>query len=927
MSQNERLREALLEIEFLREREKNTLRETKALFDILRLNTGRGTPKDILRKSLLKCSDVVGAQGAAIVTFSEKTLTVEAASDEDIERQSYPISPPFFAKARNVLDARRVPELETAAFLKTLNASSLLVAPDFTDAQSPLALLCWHTSPRFFSKRHLNFAQQTVQLISQSSRTAALALQNARLAAVIDGSSSGFAIADATQPELPLIFVNKAFEEMTGYSAHEVLGQNCRFLSAEERNSPERVRLRAAVQNREPGRFLLRNIRKDGSEFWNDLSLFPVYDDGGQVIQLVATQTDATERVRVEAERRRLQDHLQNVLDHTRDAFLMVLDDGTVAFANDGTRAMFRAAKVGWRPGSTFFENWAEYTSSLPTSVGILPGELSNPDLQALAQRPDGIQTSLPDGRQVLFRAQHAGGNAIVVSATDTTAIRTTERLLRQRAAAVENAIDGIGILDEDGRITYANTALAQLMGYPNEDMLLGRKWAQKYQIPEDADQLRAENSLKDGVEILQIQADDKRLAFHEVTRTNVEKIGEVMVVRDITRRLRNQNRLSELNSQIEDATRREAISNLAAGLAHDFNNVLSAITGSATLIETDPTVKKDIREHANRISRAGVAAARLVNRMLDLGSAGDEASVFDLRSILTEVRALAETNLSDGTVFTLDPGTEALHIRAAAQDITLLLLNLVINAHDALPDGAGTIAVALNGDAPPVDQIPLQGSPNPGQAYAQLSVKDTGSGLSKEVAENMLDAFFTTKGSRGTGAGLAMVSAIVKRLGGAIYVNSALGIGTRFDILLPRFEHEDCSPTASFIAPDLTGQTILVLDDQLEVASVTASFLENCGAEVSMLDDPALAVEVLLEDPNGWTALITDYDMPQLTGGDVIEAVHEKCPNLAIVVVTALARRLPDQRLTHASVVGVFAKPTDLGQLARALEGLDGTL
>ena len=924
MSQNERLREALLEIELLREREQKTLRETQALLDILRVTTGGGQPQHALQAALAKCAEVTAATGAMIGCLVDDGFVVEASTSQDMTETDISFAGSFFAKPRNILDVRQIPELRNAPTIAALGAVSLLIATDRTREHRARALLCWHTAPRRFSKQNLVFVQRAAQLIAQSSRAAELTQQNALLAAVIDGSSSGFSIADATRDDLPLVFVNKAFETLTGYKAEDVLGENCRFLSVEPSDAVERVRLRKAVKTKTPSRFLLRNKRKDGSLFWNDLSLFPVRNDDGDVVQLVATQTDATERVQAETETRKLQSHLQNVLDHTRDAFLMVLDDGTVAFANDGTRAMFGTSDDSWNAGTSFADNWKIYLESLPKSVGPLPDGLQSPDLVALANQNEGIRTSLPDGRQVLFRAQHAENGAIVVSGTDTTAIRTTERLLRQRAAAVENASDGIAILDDDERITYANGALGRLFEQDNEEYLLGRKWGYRYQTPENAEQLRAEIGLTGSTEIAEFTCADARRRYHAVIRTKAERVGEVMVVRDVTTALRNRHRLSELDKQIEDARRHEAISNLAAGLAHDFNNVLSAIAGSATLVQTDPDASMEIKGHAARISKAGSTAARLVNRMLDLGSAGDDASVFDLRSILTEVRALAETNLSQNTRFEMDAGDEQLNVRASAQDLTLVLLNLVINAHDALPDGCGDIHVTLNRAKNLADQTCLQGKPVPGQVYAQLVVTDNGAGMSEYVMSNVLKPYFTTKGSRGTGAGLAMVSAIVQRLDGVICVDSMPGKGTRFEIFLPTLSenaHDGLDPE---VAPDLSGQTILVLDDQPEVASVTASYLEKCGAEVSVLEDPELAVEVIREDPADWTALITDYDMPGMNGGDVVEQVRASSPAFTIFVVTALARRLSDPRITDKSVRGVFAKPTNLGQLARALRDLE---
>ncbi|MCY4180896.1 MAG: ATP-binding protein, partial [Litoreibacter sp.] len=517
-------------------------------------------------------------------------------------------------------------------------------------------------------------------------------------------------------------------------------------------------------------------------------------------------------------------------------------------------------------------------------------------------------------------RAQKTEDASVVVSATDTTAIRETERLLRQRAAAVENANNGIGILDERGRITYANSALARFLGYAKDTDAIGRAWRPHYIIPERFEQLRAEFGLAENAEILQLKSGDAHKTYHEMTVTHVEKVDEVLVARDVSAAVRNRSRLAELNAQVEDARRHEALSSLAAGLAHDFNNVLSAISGSAALISTDLDANGEVKSHAERITKAGAMAARLVNRMLDLSSADDDASIFDLRAVLGELRALAEVNLSGDTSFIMTSGDEALQIRAAISDISLVILNLVLNARDALDAGRGVIELRVDRFESQSRRTPLVGKTLPRRDYASITVCDTGIGIPDDVLPKIMNSFFTTKGHRGTGAGLAMVAAIVKRLDGAVFVESTLGEGTTIEIALPLIPERDDTDTELASRVDLSGTSVMVLDDQLEVAETTAAFLSSCGAEVSVLDDPALAVEVVLEASQDWTALVTDYDMPVMSGGDVIEAIHRDAPEFPLFLVTALARRISDTRINDATVRGVFAKPVNLGQLARAL-------
>lgn len=921
MSQNEQLREALLEIEVLRTREQAALYESRALLDILGATTSSKSPKTALNQILGKASEILGADCMIAGHVVENTFRIDASTMAHSHSVCADVDADFFTKSRNIPDLDKLPHLDAFRDLFESRFRSLLIAPTSYVGAQGRAIAAFATDPHKFTKQDLNLLKRLMQITEPALRNLELLSQNTLLAAVIDGSSSGFAIADAKDPELPLVFVNQAFETLTGYGAEEVLGQNCRFLTAEPNDSPERQRLRRVIKNRETGRFLLRNRKKSGEYFWNDLTLFPVYGPDGEVSQIVATQTDATDRVTAEEQTQMARARLQDALDHTKDAYLLILKDGTIGFSNRSTREMFLAGEDNWAVGSEFKANWAQYLSGLPKSVKDLPIEMLNPDLDALCKTTAGIRTGLPDGRQVLFRAEKTSEGATVISATDTTAIRNTERLLRQRAAAVENAIDGIGILDEDGRVVYANSALGQLLGYTSEQLLLGRKWQTRYDTPPNVDQLRAEAGLSENASILRLKTKSNHAQFHEVTRTFVEDIGDVMVVRDISMAVRNRSRLAQLNKQIEDGKRREELSNLAAGLAHDFNNVLSAVSGSATLINTDPQASSDIKSHAQRITKASATAARLINRMLDLGTVDDDASIFDLRSVLGEFRALAEVNLASDTELVIDKGEEPLRIRAAIADIILVLLNLVNNANDAMTSGAGRIIVSLSPFSDADNLVPLMGQIIPERRYAMIRVQDNGDGIPTDVLPKILNSFFTTKGDRGTGAGLAMVAAVVKRLGGAILVQSELQHGTIIDVVLPLIETSVGEEQFADNTADLSNTTILILDDQLDVAGVMATFLEQCGAEASALSDPEAAIEAICEDPDLWTALITDYDMPEMSGGDVIEKIRAVAPNFPIFVVTALARRLSDPRINKKTVQGVFAKPTNLGQLSLAIE------
>ncbi|MEM6388462.1 MAG: response regulator, partial [Pseudomonadota bacterium] len=207
------------------------------------------------------------------------------------------------------------------------------------------------------------------------------------------------------------------------------------------------------------------------------------------------------------------------------------------------------------------------------------------------------------------------------------------------------------------------------------------------------------------------------------------------------------------------------------------------------------------------------------------------------------------------------------------------------------------------------------------GSDYVKLTVGDDGSGMNAETAANVFNPYFTTKGRQGTGLGLATAALQVQSVGGGIEVETSVGEGTRVTLYWPMAKLDMAAPELGKAdGNDLTGMTILVVDDDPSVSAVVTSFLEALGAEIACCEDPRDAAAAIAEDPDGWAALITDYDMPHLNGGALVANIRSHAPDLPVFVVTALAKRLSDPRLGPDQVAGIFPKPIDLVQLSQAL-------
>ena len=914
MADDELLREALLELQFLREREARLLDASKSLVDCLEAYSTATSAGDALASIFTSFAQKIGASLSIVLSAEGPDRhRIVAASDPNIvdDLIHLPFDP--YARARNVVFLPALGELPE--FLADLGA--MIAVPIRAD----LALLTFCHSGSSFQKTDIELVRRLSGLAAQALRDKELAAQNELLAATIAGSSSGFAISDALNPDHPLIYVNEAFEKLSGYSQDEVLGKNCRLLNAEAQDSSERLRLRQAVARNAPGTFVLRNRRKSGELFWNELTLFPVKDANGTVINLVATQTDVSERIEAAAARDQVRAWMDSALNATADAFLVLDTDKRVALANGAVNLLFPAPGINWEVGSTFDANWSTYINVCEEFGGKVSSLLSAADLNALVESSNALELSLPDGRSVLVRGSRLKDGGLVASATDVTAMKSAQDLLNQRLSAIEAASNGIAITDSAGCLIYLNSAASTLLGFPEPQSAIGEKWRSRY-LNEDV-YVDADGSVQMRIR----EQTSQQIQTHAITVTHLETGGTVIVIRDETERLDREEREDKLQQDLLRLQGQEALAHLTAGIAHDFNNLLSVITGSATLVDMNEATPDDTRAHIKRILAAGNQSSSLISRMLDLGADDQTQGTFAVSDVLSDLPNLVSAGLSNEQRFTLNSQDFGLTLRGSASTLSQILINLIFNARDAMPDGGDICLDTKWVKGSPRSDL-VVGELTSGSDYLVFSVSDTGTGIPPEIAAVMFDPYFTTKGTKGTGLGLATAALQLRMIGGAIGLKSALNEGTKISLYwpIPREAGKTTSNTTAAASIDLSDLNVMIVDDDADVSSVTSSYLEAHGAQVIQCLDPREALAALREAPDIWSALITDYDMPELNGGALVAEVRKHTTDLPIFVVTALAKRLNDPRLAEGKVRAVFSKPVDFAALSKALTKLNNT-
>ncbi len=927
MADDERLREALLELQLLREREARNHKETHALLSGLECIRSDQSRAKSIHALLSVISQSVGCDLTLILRNSDQGSVVLHACSAGFEGLSWSSVGVPIRKSRRIVDVRSLIEADNDVPEPLQQFRAMITEPLEIDQSEAAVLLCLSREKGQFTKADSRLLGRFGKIASQAMAGLELEENNAFLAAVIAGSSSSFAIGDFGDGDLSLSYVNKAFERLTGYDQSEALGGKRCFFSSEPEESKSLQAFRDAINNREHGTFLLQNQRKNGEAFWNQITLSPIIDEDGVANHMVATQIDVSPQVKAEQDRDEARQRLEDALSSTGEGFLALDADGKVLFANTRFVEFVSLYKVDWGVGWHFTDIWKRYLmkAGMPEQMAQ---EKAEEYLERLMTKARSLETHLPDGRVVLVNERPIVGGGAVIVAADVTALKSAEQSLMQRAAAIENVQDGIAITDVDGLVSYANPSLLALWNITREADIVGRSWVGFYApqevklITEKLENLSPENSLRE-----ELRLDDAvfKSRVHEVSLTPVADLGNVLTVHDISDRLKDERERAVLRERIQAAQRQEALGQMAAGLAHDFNNLLSAITGSATLITDHPDSTPETRKNAERIAKAGFRAAELVNNLLDLGSREQSKELIDLKNMLGEALELARSSIGNNAQLVSDLGDHPVLTFASQTDVLQLVLNLILNAQDALPMEGGKITLRITRDPilPDRDKINL-GRLDPNYSYVAISVEDTGSGISPDNLENVFKPYFTTKGNLGTGLGLAVVSSVVKANDGGLTVHNNTDGGTTFVVYWPLSERPtDAVENEQEIAPDvdLSGLPVLVVDDDLAVAQVIATLLELNGAEVSIVDDPQIALEALSADPDSWGCLVTDYDMPEMNGGELVEKITEIAPNIPRIVVTALARRLRDPRLNNQSVDAILAKPVDPTYLVNAVK------
>jgi PAS domain S-box-containing protein len=652
-------------------------------------------------------------------------------------------------------------------------------------------------------------------------------------------------------------------------------------------------------------------------------------------LKLIMTPTYLTKialtRYRAEEEQARLIGQMQGVFDSIAEGLIVCDPEGRIVAQNAAARRMVWPADSD-REYATLCEV-AERTEHLTLDGTPLP-VAEWPISRAL--RGETIQDCELLMRHKAMDAQRIGcysatpvrdkdGKIVlgISSVRDVTAQKEAEIRLRaseQRYRQLtETMRDLVTLQDLHGTILYVSPLCLEMLGYAPEEMVghPGREFVH----PDDLARNREEalRSLETGSgECIEWRCRRKdgayiwletSLAFCPDAEGKPEYL--LSVSRDITERKR-------LEEQFLQAQKMEGIGRLAGGIAHDFNNLLSIIQGYAELVEMELTADSDLLAKVQNIQDAATRAARLTSQLLAFARRQvTTPKVFSPNEMLAKMTAMLAPLIGEQITFTTQFAPEVGSVRIDPSQLEQIVVNLVINARDAMPEG-GTLRLqteAVTLDVPTLREQALL----PSGSYIVLSVSDTGMGMTEEVRKRAFEPFFTTKGGgKGTGLGLATCYGIVKQNGGYIWIESEEGRGTTVLVYLPRVEGASAPvPAQTSVEALLPGtETVLVAEDEPSVRALVVSTLQKSGYTVLEAGNGAEALQIAADYAGEIHLLVTDVIMPQMGGRELAERLRQARPGVRILFASGYTEdAFPEwEALPHEAVF--LQKPFNAGSL-----------
>lgn len=711
-------------------------------------------------------------------------------------------------------------------------------------------------------------------------RTQELRQSEALLRSITDTTSAGIIVFQDDK----FVYANRAMELITGYPPEEIIGkQFWTFVHPEHRNL---IRERGFARQRGeklPNRYEFKILTKFGEEKWIDTAAVLTEWKGKPAV--VATIFDITERKRAEEDLRESERRFAELFDNASDVVYVHDLDGNILALN-------RAGEIitGYSREEALTMNVSqvvapEYLQTIREMVDAKLRGQPRTTYEVQLIKKDGTRIFVEVSSQIIY--QNGKPFAVEGVARDVTERKKIEVERDRLIMALEHSADAIVITDADANIQYVNPAFERITGYSREEVLgknprilkSGKHGPEFYKDMWDTISRgdvwtgRITNRKKDGSLYME------RCTISSVRDSSGRIVNYVAVKRDITERV-------ALEERLRQSQKMEAVGQLAGGVAHDFNNILTAISGYSDLLLRNLKDGDPKRAYAAEIKKASERAAALTQQLLAFSRRQViSPKVVNLNNIVKDMARMLGRIIGENIDLVTLLSEDLWNVKVDPNQIEQVIMNLSVNAKDAMPDGGKLIIETANvhlDEEYAKIHAPLQPGP-----YVMLAITDTGCGMDAETLSHIFEPFFTTKEKgKGTGLGLATVYGIVKQSDGYIWVYSEPGKGTTFKIYFPPvWEELSKEDTSEHPISDLTGkETILLVEDETSVRQLLKNVLEMHGYKVLDAGNGKDALAVADEYKGDIHLLITDVVMPGMGGPALSEKILQTRPNMKVI-------------------------------------------
>jgi len=722
-----------------------------------------------------------------------------------------------------------------------------------------------------------------------------------------------------------ILAANPAAERIFRYTSEEFVGSTTEKLHTDRESFLAFGEESEAVLERgEVFRASFDMRRADGEVFPAEQTVTLLDPEHGLEAGAVSVVRDRTEAERAREEALRSQERFRVIAEHLEDILWIGSPErGVIEYVSPSYREVWgRDPDRLLEDPTTWLEAMHPEDVDRVSRHGTLTGTTGprERDIQYRIVRPDGDIRWIHDRTFLVRNASGAVTRVIGIAADVSERRRAEERL----AAITREISDALYVLEPNGDVRFATASVSRNTGFTAEEF--EELNALSIVHPEDRERVgqllrwvAAEPGRSTRAEYRFLDTTSEERHVESIARNLIDDPGVkgiLVATRDVTERV-------QLERALEQSQRLEAIGRLAGGIAHDFNNVLTVIRSQASLLKFDVEDPATIEE-VEIIEEAVDRAATLTSQLLAFSREQVlQPRPVDICSVVGRVARMVERVIGPSVSLETDLPGDLPTVMLDPAQLEQVLLNLAINARDAMPEG-GTLALRTRQRR--IEEGTDEYSAIPPGVYSELLVSDTGVGMSPEVASRAFEPFFTTKTEQGgTGLGLATAYGFVRQSGGDIALESRPGEGTTFRIVFPTVDR-DALPvsSASTTRPesDTASGRLLLVEDEESVRRVVTRMLERAGYEVESVGSAEEAVDLL---DSGWPAegVLTDLGLPGKSGRDLVDWCREQRPHLPVAVMSGYAAESPGGRKGIPPDISFLGKPFTPAQLLETARDL----